>query len=180
LRSTTISKLQKSKFPNANLEIKAQRVRLVGEDGEMIGIVPLREALQKANEAALDLVEISPQAEPPVCKLMNFGKYKYEQKKKQHDSKKKQHVVHLKEIKFRPNISQHDFDVKMRSIIKFLEDGDKVKISLKFKGREIVHNDIAMQIFFRVKENTAEIAKVESDAKLDGKQILMFLSPTGN
>ena len=145
----------------------------------MIGIVSLREALQKASDVGLDLVEISPLAEPPVCKLMNFGKYKYESKKKQNESKKKQHVVHLKEIKFRPNISQHDFDVKMRSILKFLEDGDKVKISLKFKGREIVHNDIAMQIFIKVKEQTAELAKVESDAKLDGKQILMFLSPAG-
>jgi translation initiation factor IF-3 len=169
--------VQKSKFPSANLEIKAQKVRLVSEDGEMIGIVSLREALQKASEAALDLVEISPQAEPPVCKLMNFGKYKYEQKKKHNESKKKQHVTHLKEIKFKPNISQNDFDVKMRSIIKFLEDGDKVKISLKFKGREIVHNDLAMQIFVKVKENTKEIAKIESDAKMDGKQILMFLAP---
>lgn len=159
------------------MEIKAQTVRLVSESGEMIGVVSLRDALQQAHEAALDLVEISPQAEPPVCKLMNFGKYKYEQKKKMQESRKKQHVVHLKEVKFRPNISQNDFDVKMRSILKFLEDGDKVKVSLKFKGREIVHNDLAMQIFIKIKEKTAEVAKVESDAKMDGKQILMFLSP---
>ena len=169
--------MQKSKFPNSNLEIRAKEVRLVSETGEMLGVCTLREALEKARSYGLDLVEIAPQAEPPVCKIMNFGKYRYEQKKKLTEAKKKQHVVHLKEVKFRPNISQHDFDVKMRSIIKFLEDGDKVKVSLKFKGREIVHHDLAMNIFIKIKEAVVDLGKIESDAKMDGKQVLMCIAP---
>lgn len=149
----------------------------MGSNGDMIGVLSLRQALELAVKEGLDLVEISPQAEPPVCKIMDFGRFKYEQKKRLNDSKKKQHVVSLKELKFRPNISQHDFDVKMRSIKKFIDDGDKVKITLKFKGREIVHSDLGMQIFDRIKEQSANIAKVESDAKIEGKQITMIIVP---
>ena len=146
------------------------------ENGDMLGVVPISEALRQAQDVGLDLVEISPQADPPVCKFMNFGKYKYDQKRKMQDSRKKQSVVQLKELKFRPNISQHDFDVKMRAITKFLGEGHKVKVSLKFKGREIVHNDLGMHIFDRVKEAIVDIGKVDLDAKMEGKQILMFLS----
>ena len=151
-------------------------MRLVAENGDMLGVVSIVEALRQAQDVGLDLVEISPNADPPVCKFMNFGKYKYDQKRKMQDSRKKQSVVHLKELKFRSNISQHDFDVKMRAIVKFLSEGHKVKVSLKFKGREIVHNDLGMQIFDRVKEGITEVGKVDLDAKMEGKQILMFLS----
>jgi translation initiation factor IF-3 len=143
----------------------------------MIGVVSLIEALNQARNAGLDLVEISPQADPPVCKILDFGKFKYEAKKKAHDAKKKQKVVVLKEMKFRPNIGQGDFDVKMRNIAKFLDDGDKVKVSLQFKGREIVHNEIAMNLFHRIIEAAGEKAKLELEPKLEGKQIMMVLTP---
>jgi translation initiation factor IF-3 len=145
----------------------------------MVGIVSLYEALSKAEKASLDLVEISPQAEPPVCKMMDFGKFKYEAKKKSQEAKKKQKVTSIKEVKFRPNIGQNDFDVKVRSIIKFVENGDKVKVSLWFKGREIVHNELGMQLFNKIIDATAEYAKVESEPKMEGKQMMMMLAPGG-
>jgi translation initiation factor IF-3 len=144
----------------------------------MIGVVSLNEALHQARNSGLDLVEISPQAEPPVCKILDFGKFKYEAKKKAHEAKKKQKVVVLKEMKFRPNIGQGDFDVKMRNISKFLDEGDKVKVSLQFKGREIVHNEIAMNLFHRIIEAAGEKAKLEMEPKLEGKQIMMVLAPS--
>jgi translation initiation factor IF-3 len=143
----------------------------------MVGIVSLFEALGKAERAGLDLVEISPQAEPPVCKLMDFGKFKYEAKKKSQEAKKKQKVTVIKEMKFRPNIGQNDFDVKVRNINKFLEHGDKVKVSLWFKGREIVHNELGIQLFNKIIEGTAEFAKIESEPKMEGKQMMMMLAP---
>lgn len=143
----------------------------------MIGVVKLSEALAAALQANLDLVEISPQAEPPVCKIMDFGKYKYESKKRVQESRKKQKVVSVKEIKFRPNIGQGDFEVKMRSIKKFIEAGDKVRISMWFRGREIVHSEIGMSLFEKVTSTLEDIAKVELAPRMEGKQVLMILVP---
>jgi translation initiation factor IF-3 len=143
----------------------------------MVGVVPLVEALRRAEVARLDLVEISPQAEPPVCKILDFGKYKYDIKKRLQDSRKKQKVVSLKEVKFRPNIGQNDFEVKMRSIEKFLNEGDKVKVSLWFRGREMAHAEIGRQLFDRILEAVGENAKLELAPKMEGKQIMMILVP---
>lgn len=145
----------------------------------MIGIVKLEEALRAATAAGLDLVEISPQAEPPVCKIMDFGRHKYESKKRMQEARKKSKVVHIKEVKFRPNIGQGDFEVKVRNIKKFIEDGDKVRVSLWFRGREIVHNEIGQALMQKVMIATEEIAKIELEPKLEGKQMLMILVPRG-
>ena len=146
----------------------------------MVGVVPFAEAMHCANIAGLDLVEISPQADPPVCKILDFGKFKYEAKKKSQDAKKKQKTISLKEIKFRPNIGIGDFDVKMRNILKFLEDGDKVKVSLQFKGREIVHNEIAKQLFAKIIERAGDVAKLELEPKLEGRQMMMIMVANTN
>lgn len=143
----------------------------------MKGIVGIREALELAERAGLDLVEISSTAEPPVCKILDFGKFKYESKKRVQDSKKKQKTNTTKEMKFKLNIGQGDFDTKLRKIKEFLAEGDKVKISLWFKGREIVHNDIGMKLFERMVEGLGELAKIESEPKLEGKQIIMVVGP---
>ncbi len=143
----------------------------------MLGIVSIRDALERAEKANLDLVEISPNAEPPVCKILDFGKYKYENKKRIHDAKKKQKAIVLKEMKFKPNISQGDFEIKLRKIKDFLKEGDKVKISLWFKGREIIHNDIGMKLFARITLDLEGIAKIDSAPKMEGKQITMLVSP---
>ncbi len=143
----------------------------------MIGIVGIKEALEQAEKAGLDLVEISPNAEPPVCKILDFGKFKYETKKRLHDAKKKQKATIIKEIKFKLNIGQGDFDVKLRRIKEFLNEGDKVKISLWFKGREIVHNEIGMRLFERISADLGDLAKVEVEPKMEGKQIIMVVSP---
>lgn len=149
---------------------------MVGVDGEMIGIISLREAMQLAKEANLDLVEMSPDAKPPVCKLLDFSRFKYEAKKRKTDAKKKQKRTALKEMKFKVNIGQGDFDVKVRKIRGFLEDGDKVKVSLWFKGREIVHRDKGMEVFDKIKETLGEMAKVDQEPRFEGKQIIMLLS----
>lgn len=143
----------------------------------MQGIVGIREALELAQRAGLDLVEISPSAEPPVCKILDFGKFKYESKKRAQDAKKKQKTIAIKEMKFKANIGQGDFDIKLRKIKEFLEEGDKVKISLWFRGREIVHNKIGMQIFERIIEYLQDVAKVDSKPTMEGKQIVMVISP---
>lgn len=143
----------------------------------MVGIVGIKEALERAEKAALDLVEISPNAEPPVCKILDFGKFKYEAKRRVHDAKKKQKVNVVKEMKFKLNIGQGDFSTKIRKIKEFLAEGDKVKVSLWFKGREIVHNEIGIQLFKRIIAQLEEVAKVESEPKLEGKQIIMVVSP---
>jgi len=164
-------------LPKANKDIRAKEVRLVAENGEMLGVMPIFDALKKSEIAGLDLVEISPQAEPPVCKMMDFGRFKYESKKKMQESKKKQKVVVLKEVKFRPNIGQNDFDVKVRNIQKFLLDGDKVKISLWFRGREIVHNEMGKLLFQKVIDAVGEGAKLELEPKMEGKQMMMIMVP---
>lgn len=142
----------------------------------MIGVVSIAEAMKRAAAEGLDLVEISPNAEPPVCKLLDFSRYKYDSKKKQQEAKKKQKKTSLKEMKFKVNIGQGDFDVKVNKIRKFLEAGDKVKVSLWFKGREIVHRDKGMELFKKILESLGEVAKIDADPKMEGKQVIMILS----
>ncbi|MCD8498236.1 MAG: translation initiation factor IF-3 [Alphaproteobacteria bacterium] len=163
--------------PRVNDQIRAQEVRLVGADGEMIGVVPVKEALTMAEEAGLDLVEVSPGAEPPVCKILDYGKYKYEQQKKANEARKKQKTVDVKEVKLRPGIEEHDYQVKLRNARRFLEDGDKVKVTLRFRGREMAHQEIGLGVLNRMKEDLGELAKVDMEAKMEGRQAVMVLSP---
>ncbi len=157
----------------------AKEVRLIDEEGEMIGVVDTNTALAQARSAGLDLVEVSPNASPPVCKILDYGKFKYQEQKRKAEAKKKQKIVDVKEIKVRPGIEEHDFQTKMRSIRKFLESGDKVKVSMRFRGREMVHQDIAMKVFERVIEEFGEdLAKVDQKPKLEGRQMIMLLSST--
>jgi len=143
----------------------------------MVGVVPLREALIMAEEAGLDLVEISPNASPPVCKILDIGKFKYEQQKKLNEARKKQKVIEVKEIKMRPGIDDHDYEVKMRAIHRFLEEGDKVKVTMRFRGREMVHQELGMQVLDRVRAELEARAKVEQSPRLEGRQMTMVMSP---
>jgi len=152
-------------------------VRLVGEEGEQLGICSLEEALQKAGEAEIDLVEIAPQAEPPVCKLMDYGKFKYRESKKQHEAKLKQKQVQVKEVKFRPRTDDGDYQVKLRNLIRFLEEDDKVKVTLRFRGREITHQELGLKLLRRVEADLAEYGMVEQFPRLEGRQMVMVLSP---
>ncbi len=163
--------------PRVNNEIQAIKVRLIDEKGEMVGVVGLREGLQMADEAGLDLIEVSPNGEPPVCKIADYGKYKYEAQKKANDARKKQKVIEVKEIKMRPGIDDHDYEVKMRAMKKFLDTGDKVKVTLRFRGREMVHQDIGMNVLRRVREELDPMAKVEQLPKMEGRQMTMVLAP---
>jgi translation initiation factor IF-3 len=152
-------------------------VRLVKEDGSMVGVTTTRDALRMAEEAGLDLVEISPNADPPVCKILDFGKWKYQEEKKKNAARKKQKVIEVKEIKLRPGIDDHDFDIKMRSVVRFLGDGDKVKVTLRFRGREMVHQELGAKVLDRVKEEMDARAKVEQFPRLEGRQMVMVLAP---
>lgn len=143
----------------------------------MLGVMTIEQALKTASSKGLDLVEISPTAEPPVCKILDFGKYKFELRRKKQESRKKQHVVQLKEVKIRPTTDKHDYDVKVRSIFRFIADGDKVKVSLKFRGREVTHDEIGMEVMQRIKLDTAEITRIELEPRMEGKQIVMILAP---
>ncbi|MBP2293078.1 translation initiation factor IF-3 [Azospirillum rugosum] len=143
----------------------------------MVGVVSLRDALMAAEDAGLDLVEIAPQAEPPVCKILDYGKYKYEAQKKAAEARKKQKIIEVKEIKLRPNIDDNDYDVKMRSARRFLEEGDKVKVTMRFRGREMAHQDLGMNVLVRVRDELDELAKVEQMPKLEGRQMVMVLAP---
>lgn len=158
-----------------NDQIIAAEVRVVDSEGEMLGVMSTKKAMRLAEEASLDLVEISPQASPPVCKILNYGKFKYENKKRAQEIKKKNKAVVIKEVKFRPNIGAGDFEVKMRNIMRFLADGDKVRVSLQFRGREIVHNDLGMALMQRIIATAGDACKVEVDPKLEGKQMFMVL-----
>jgi translation initiation factor IF-3 len=160
-----------------NYEINVPQVRLVGPDGEMIGIVSTREAMARAEDTGFDLVEISPNADPPVCKLLDFGKFKYEQQKKKNEARKKQKIIEVKEIKLRPNIDDHDYDVKMRAATNFLDEGDKVKVTMRFRGREMMHQDLGMNVLMRVKDQLDPLAKVEQTPQLEGRQMTMVLAP---
>jgi translation initiation factor IF-3 len=143
----------------------------------MVGVVTRNEALDMATDAGLDLVEIAPNADPPVCKILDFGKYKYEEQKKKNEAKKKQKVIEVKEVKFRPSIDDHDYDVKMRSMLKFIGEGDKVKVTMRFRGRELAHQEIGMDVLMRVKGDLDTIAKVEQFPRMEGRQMTMVVSP---
>jgi translation initiation factor IF-3 len=163
--------------PRINDEIRVREVHLIDAEGHNLGNVQIADALAKAQEAGLDLVEISPNATPPVCKLLDFGKYKYQEQKKQAEARKKQKVVEVKEIKFRPMIDDHDYDVKMRSMRRFFEEGDKVKVTLRFRGREMAHQELGVKLLDRVKDDTVKIAKIESEPRVEGRQMVMVLAP---
>ena len=160
-----------------NGEIRCKEVRLVGLDGEPIGVVAIEEALDRALKAGVDLVEISPNAEPPVCRIMDFGKFLYEKSKSQKEQKKKQKQVQIKEIKFRPGTDEGDYQVKLRNLIRFLEEGDKAKVTLRFRGREMAHQDLGLKVLERVKNDLDELAVVESFPKVEGRQAVMMLAP---
>nr|WP_207186984.1 translation initiation factor IF-3 [Rhodovulum imhoffii] len=163
--------------PRINERIRAPEIRLIGADGENIGLVSPTHAMELASQAGLDLVEISPNATPPVCKIMDFGKFKYEQQKRESEARKKQKVIEVKEVKFRPNTDTHDYDVKMRNVVKFLEKGDKVKVTLRFRGREMAHQGLGRELLERVAEDVKEIGKVENMPKMEGRQMIMMIGP---
>ncbi len=163
--------------PRINEQIRSREVRLITETGDNIGVVPIIEARQRAVDTGLDLVEISPDANPPVVKILDFGKYKYELQKKANEAKKNQKIVELKEIKVRPGIDDHDYDVKLRSIKRFFEEGDKVKVTLRFRGREMAHTNLGMDVMKRIKVDVETIAKIESEPRFEGRQMVMILAP---
>ena len=163
--------------PRINEEIAVMRVRLVDERGGMVGVVGRNEALTMAADAGLDLVEIAPGADPPVCKILDFGKFKYEEQKKKNEARKKQKIIEVKEIKLRPSIDIHDYAVKMRSMNKFIEEGDKVKVTMRFRGRELAHQELGMNVLMRVKDDLDGIAKVEQTPRMEGRQMTMVVSP---
>ena len=157
--------------------IQSDKVRVIDENGENLGVMYTAEAIEQANDVGLNLVEVSPNADPPVCKFLDVGKYRYEAQKKANAARKTQKTQQIKEIKMRPNIDDHDYDVKMRSVTKFIEEGDKVKMTLRFRGREMAHQELGMDLLRRVQDDTAEIAKVEAYPRLEGRQMLMVLAP---
>ena len=157
--------------------IRVPSVRLIDEEGNQVGIVPIDDARSRADNAGMDLVEVSPNADPPVCKIIDYGKLKYEQQKKKNEARKKQKIIEVKEIKMRPNIDTHDYDVKMRAIHKFLGEGDKVKVTLRFRGRELAHQELGMQLLEKVRDELEEEAKVEQFPKLEGRQMTMVMAP---
>jgi len=163
--------------PRSNRDIRVPRVQLIDDEGKNRGIVPIQEALALADGAGLDLVEIVPNAEPPVCKIVDLGKLKYQNQKKAAEARRNQKVVEIKEIKMRPNIDDHDYEVKMKAVRRFFEEGDKVKLTLRFRGREMAHMEIGMDLLSRVREELAPIAKVEAEPRLEGRQMQMVLAP---
>ena len=160
-----------------NHRIDAREVRLIDAEGQNRGVIPTRQALALAEEAGLDLVELSPDAKPPVCKILDYGKFKYQEQKKASEARKKQKVIEIKEIKMRPMIDDHDYDVKMRSIKRFFEEGDKVKVTLRFRGREMAHMEIGMELLQKVKRDIDTIGKIEQEPKLEGRQMIMVMAP---
>src|SRR6201988_4099383 len=163
--------------PRVNEEIRVREVQLIDQTGHNHGPTDIQIALARAQEAGLDLVEIAPNSVPPVCKILDYGKYKYQAQKKAAEARKKQKVVEVKEIKLRPMIDDHDYDVKMRSIQRFFEEGDKVKVTLRFRGREMAHQDLGYKLLDRVKTDTAKIAKIEQEPRFEGRQVVMVLAP---
>lgn len=163
--------------PRVNEEIRVPQVRLIDEAGEMLGVMSIRDALYKAYQSGLDLLEISPNAVPPVCKITDYGKFKYEQQKKANEARKKQKVVEIKEIKVRPNIDDHDYDVKMKQAKSFIGEGDKVKVTLRFRGREMAHQELGVKLLERIRTELVELVKVESMPRLENRQMIMVLAP---
>lgn len=160
-----------------NRDIKSPEVQLIDIDGNNIGNIDTQEAQNRADEAGMDLVEIAPNSVPPVCKILDYGRYKYQAQKKASEARKKQKTVEIKEIKMRPNIDDHDYGVKMRSMKKFFDNGDKVKVTLRFRGREMAHQELGMRLLIRVRDESAEYTKVEAAPKLEGRQMIMVLAP---
>lgn len=163
--------------PKINEAIRARDVRLIDENGQNVGVVSKIDALARAEQAGFDLVEVSPDADPPVCKILDYGKFKYQEQKKAAEARKHQKTVEIKEIKMRPGIDDHDYEVKMRAIKRFFEEGDKVKVTLRFRGREMAHQQLGMNVLIRVKNEVEPIAKVESEPRFEGRQMVMVLAP---
>ncbi len=163
--------------PRVNRAITVAEIRLIDETGENVGVVSTSDALDRADNAGLDLVEISPGAEPPVCKILDYGRFKYQDQKRKNEARKKQKTVDVKEIKMRPNIDQHDYDVKMRAINRFIDEGDKVKVTMRFRGREMAHQDLGLKVLDRVRDQLEEVAKVEQFPKMEGRQMTMVVAP---
>ena len=163
--------------PRVNRDIRAVQVQLIDGEGQNRGVVNLADAQKLAEESGLDLVEIVPNASPPVCKILDFGKYRFLEQKKSAEQRKRQKIVEIKEIKLRPGIDDHDYEVKMRSVFRFFEEGDKVKVTLRFRGREMAHQDIGYRLLQKVKSETAEVAKVEAEPLMEGRQMVMVLAP---
>lgn len=172
-----INTIAAEKSLRINDEIRIPQVRLIGADGAQVGIVPIGEAKRMAEESGLDLVEISPTAAPPVCRIMNFGKFQYEESKRKQAAKKKQKQIQVKEVKFRPGTDVGDYQVKLRNLIRFLEEGDKAKITLRFRGREMAHQELGLQLLKRVEEDLREVGTVEQFPRLEGRQMVMVISP---
>ncbi|WP_226816357.1 translation initiation factor IF-3 [Advenella sp. FME57] len=160
-----------------NAEIRIPEVRLIGVDGEQLGIVKTAEALRLAEQEGIDLVEIAPNAEPPVCRIMDYGKFKYQEQKRQQEAKAKQKIIQVKEVKFRPATDEGDYQVKLRNLKRFIEDGDKAKVTLRFRGREMAHQELGMRVLERVRDDMAELVQVEAMPKLEGRQMVMVLAP---
>jgi translation initiation factor IF-3 len=169
--------MSKSDEPRINRQINIPSVRLVDHNGNMVGVIATAEAIKMAEAVGLDLVEVSPAATPPVCKILDYGKYKYEVQKKAHEARRKQKVIVVKEIKLRPTIDKHDLEIKMRHVVEFIEEGDKVRISMRFRGREMDHMNIGYQVLDRIQEQLKDIAKIESAPRSEGKQIVMLVGP---
>ena len=160
-----------------NEEIHIREVRVTSATGEQLGIMPTREALRLAEEQHLDLVEVAPKAKPPVCRIMDFGKYRYEQQKREKEAKKKQKIITIKEVKLRPNIEQHDFDVKLKNALRFVEEGNKVKVTIMFRGRELSHPELGREVLDRVAAELKDMVSIERDAKIEGRNMIRILSP---
>ncbi|MBO9707786.1 MAG: translation initiation factor IF-3 [Caulobacter sp.] len=163
--------------PRINEDIRVPRVLLIDQNGEKQGEMPISAALEAAEEAGLDLVEIVPNANPPVCKILDYGKFKFQEQKKKNEARKRQKIVELKEIKLRPNIDVHDYEVKAKSMHRFFEEGDKVKVTLRFRGREMAHPELGMKLLLKVKADFDEVAKVEYEPRMEGRQMIMILAP---
>ncbi|MEO0751352.1 MAG: translation initiation factor IF-3 [Pseudomonadota bacterium] len=170
---------QRDTGPRVNDRIRGSDIRLIGAEGENIGVVSPERGMELAEAAELDLVEISPNASPPVCKIMDYGKFKYEQQKRESEARKKQKIIEVKEVKFRPNTDTHDYDVKMRNVTRFLENGDKVKVTLRFRGREMAHQDLGRELLHRVADDIEGLGKVENMPKMEGRQMIMIIAPAG-
>jgi len=172
-----VNSISKDKDTQVNHEIKAREVRVIGPDGKQLGIMPLKDALRQAQEAQLDLVKVASNAKPPVCKIMDFGKYKYEQSKREKEARKNQKVINIKEIRMNPTIDEHDFQVRLKNALKFLKDGNKVKVSIKFRGRQMTHTKLGEEVLNKMIEQTKELGVVEKPPKMEGRNMVMILSP---
>jgi translation initiation factor IF-3 len=177
LRRTTAIARQPEKRNRLNGEITAREVRLIGQDGEQIGIVSIQEAMTMAEEATLDLVEIVPTAEPPVCRVMDYGKFQFEQKKQKQEARKKQKQVQVKEVKFRPGTDIGDYQVKLRNLQRFLEEGDKAKVTMRFRGREHAHRERGLELLERIEKDLSEVSQIEQRPMMEGRQMVMVLGP---